>query len=85
MQTRKTRFIEQQIMAVLRQAEGSVAVPDLCRKHGISSASCYKWRRSMRHGRVHDHGEGSNATSRTCSPFRKPRTSSGRWAPWKIA
>ncbi len=41
---RKTRFTEPQILAVLRQAEGGVAVPDLCREHGISSASFYKWR-----------------------------------------
>jgi len=41
---RKTRCTEQQIMAVLRQAEGGVAVPELCREHGISSASFYKWR-----------------------------------------
>ncbi len=31
-------------MAVLRHAEGGVAVPELCREHGISSASFYKWR-----------------------------------------
>ena len=41
---RKTRFTEPQILAVLRQAEGGVAVPELCREHGISSASFYKWR-----------------------------------------
>ena len=41
---RKTRFTEPQIMAVLRQAEGGVAVPELCREHGISSASFSKWR-----------------------------------------
>lgn len=41
---RKARFAEPQIMAVLRQAEGGVAVPELCREHGISSASFYKWR-----------------------------------------
>ncbi len=41
---RKTRFTEPQIMAVLRQAEGVVAVPELCREDGISSASFYKWR-----------------------------------------
>ena len=41
---RKSRFTEPQIMAVLRQAEGGVAVPELCREHGISSASFYKWR-----------------------------------------
>ena len=41
---RKSRFTEAQIMAVLRQAESGVAVPELCREHGISAASFYKWR-----------------------------------------
>lgn len=41
---RKSRFTEPQIMAVLRQAESRVAVPELCREHGISTASFYKWR-----------------------------------------
>ena len=39
-----SRFTEGQIMAVLRQAEGGMPVPDLCREHGISTASFYKWR-----------------------------------------
>jgi putative transposase len=41
---KKSRFSEAQIMSVLRQAEGGVPVPDLCREHGISTASFYKWR-----------------------------------------
>ena len=41
---KKSRFTETQIMAVLRQAEGGMPVPDLCREHGISTASFYKWR-----------------------------------------
>ena len=41
---KKSRFTEAQIMAVLRQAEGGVPVPELCREHGISSATFYKWR-----------------------------------------
>ncbi len=41
---KKSRFSEAQIMAVLRQAEGGMPVPELCREHGISTASFYKWR-----------------------------------------
>ena len=41
---KKSRFTEGQIMAVLRRAEGGMPVPDLCREHGISTASFYKWR-----------------------------------------
>ena len=37
---KKSRFTEAQIMGVLRQAEGGLPVPDLCREHGISSATC---------------------------------------------
>ena len=39
-----SRFSEPQILAILRQAEGSIPVPDLCREHGMSTASFYKWR-----------------------------------------
>ncbi len=35
---------EAQIITVLRQAEGGVPVPDLCREHGISTATFYGWR-----------------------------------------
>ena len=39
-----SRFSEPQILAMLRQAEGGVPVPELCREHGMSTASFYKWR-----------------------------------------
>ena len=39
-----SRFSEPQILAILRQAEGGVPVPELCRQHGRSAASFYKWR-----------------------------------------
>ena len=39
-----SRFTEAQIMGVLRQAEGGLPVAELCREHGISSATFYKWR-----------------------------------------
>jgi putative transposase len=41
---KKTRFTEAQIMGVLRQMEGGVPAAELCREHGMSSATLYKWR-----------------------------------------
>ena len=41
---KKSRFTEAEIMGVLRQAEGGLPVSELCREHGISSATFYKWR-----------------------------------------
>ncbi len=41
---KKSRFSEAQIMSILRQGEDGVAVSELCREHGMSSASFYKWR-----------------------------------------
>jgi len=40
----KHRFSESQIINILKQAEGGIAVAELCREHGMSSASFYKWR-----------------------------------------
>ncbi len=39
----KKRFTEEQIIAALKQAEVGTPVPELCREHGISSATFYKW------------------------------------------
>lgn len=39
-----SRYTEPQILAILRQAEGGMPVAELCRAHGMSSASFYKWR-----------------------------------------
>ncbi len=41
---KRSRFTDSQIMSVLKQAEGGMPVPDLCREHGISAATFYKWR-----------------------------------------
>ena len=41
---KKSRFTDSQIIGVLKQAEAGSPVPELCRTHGISSATFYKWR-----------------------------------------
>lgn len=39
-----SRFSDSQIMAILKQAEVGRPVPELCREHGIGTATVYKWR-----------------------------------------
>jgi len=41
---KKSKYSDSQIMAILKQAEAGSPVPELCREHGMSSASFYKWR-----------------------------------------
>lgn len=41
---KKSKFTDSQIIAILKQAEVGTPTPDLCREHGISSATFYKWR-----------------------------------------
>jgi putative transposase len=51
-----SRFSDAQIMAILKQAEDGIPVAQLCREHGMSDASFYKWRArlgGMWHGCVH--------------------------------
>jgi putative transposase len=41
---RKSRFPETQIVSILKEADAGLKVKDLCRKHGISDATYYKWK-----------------------------------------
>ena len=41
---KKSRYTEEQIIGFIREAEAGIPVADLCRKHGFSDASFYKWR-----------------------------------------
>jgi len=41
---KRTRFSEEQIIAILKEHEAGVPVAELCRKHGVSDASIYKWK-----------------------------------------
>jgi putative transposase len=41
---KRSRFTEEQIIAILREQEAGVATADVCRRHGVSSATFYKWK-----------------------------------------
>ncbi len=41
---RKTRFSEEQIIAILKESEAGVEPGELCRRHGISRGSLYRWK-----------------------------------------
>ena len=41
---KKSKFTDSQIMEALKRVEGGLAVPELCRELGISTATFYKWR-----------------------------------------
>ena len=41
---RKSRFSEEQIIGILKEHQAGATAVDLCRKHGISDATFYKWR-----------------------------------------
>ena len=41
---KRSRFSEEQIIAMLKEREAGMATADVCRRHGISSATFYKWK-----------------------------------------
>jgi putative transposase len=41
---KKSRFTEEQIIGLLKQAEAGTKVEELCRKHGVSTWTFYRWR-----------------------------------------
>ena len=41
---KRKRFSEEQIIGILKEHEAGIPVSDLCRKHGVSDASIYKWK-----------------------------------------
>ena len=41
---KKSRFTETQIVSILKEADAGLKVNELCRKHGISQATYYKWK-----------------------------------------
>ena len=41
---KRSRFTEEQIIGILREQDAGAKTADVCRKHGISSATFYKWK-----------------------------------------
>ena len=41
---KRSRFTEEQIIGILREQEAGVATAEVCRRHGVSSATFYKWK-----------------------------------------
>ena len=41
---KRNRFTEEQIIGILKEHEAGTPVSELCRKHGVSDASIYKWK-----------------------------------------
>ena len=41
---KRSRFSKEQIIGILKEHEAGVSVAELCRKHGVSDASIYKWK-----------------------------------------
>jgi putative transposase len=41
---KRSRFNEEQIIAILKEQEGGMPTAEVCRRHGISSATFYKWK-----------------------------------------
>ena len=44
---KKTRFTEEQMVAILREQDGESTVEDICRKHGISNQTFYHWKKKF--------------------------------------
>jgi putative transposase len=41
---KRSRCSEGQVIAILKEQESGISVADMCRKHGVSDASIYKWK-----------------------------------------
>ena len=70
-----SKYTDSQILAILNQAEGGIPVPELCREHGMSSATFYKWR--AKYGGM-DASLMARMNGSSRKLFRKPWQKSGK-------
>ena len=49
---KRSRFTEEQIIGMLKEHENGMPAADICRKHGISSASFYKYKAKFGHSQA---------------------------------
>jgi len=52
----RSRFSEEQIIGILKEHQAGMTAAELCRKHGISDATFYKWRSKYSGMNVSDRG-----------------------------
>ena len=69
---KRKQFSEEQIIGILKEAEAGAVVTDLCRRHGMSSATYYAWKAKFGGLEVSD-------AKRLRALERRTRGSSGCW------
>ncbi|MEM9577469.1 MAG: transposase [Pseudomonadota bacterium] len=68
---KRSRFSEEQIIGILKEHQASATAADLCRKHGVSDATFYKWR--SKYGGMEVSGKGVRVfgIDYSCSELRQ--------------
>jgi len=60
-----SRFSEEQIIGVLREHEAGAKTEEVCRRHGISSATLYKWKSKYAGWRYRKHAASNRSMTKT--------------------
>jgi putative transposase len=77
---KQSRFTEERIIAILREHEAGSKTGDICRKHGISSATFYKWKAKYGGLDVSEAGRLKILTDEMTRPFASGCVSWRRYA-----
>lgn len=85
---KRARFTEEQIIGVLKEHEAGVKTADLCRKHGISQATFFKWKSKfggmdVSDGGLQHHQAAQRHRQRTASALYQPQRT--RYATGRVA